>query len=258
MIVNTSHFVLKLAETEQERAAAQRLRYRVFVEEMGARPAFDGDAANREVDAFDPYFDHLLLIDTRIEDSENNVVGAYRMMRSETAAQGQGFYGAQEYDLGPIIRSERAAVELGRSCIDPAYRNGIALHLLWQGVADYVLRNRIELLFGVASFAGTDPHDYAQGLSYLHHNHLAPPSLRVRAREACCVGMDIVAAEDIDPLVAVRQIPALIKSYIRLGGWVGQGAYVDRDFNTIDVCLVLDQQRIPAKQRAQLLRGRAA
>lgn len=258
MIVNTSHFTLKLAESEQELAAAQRLRYRVFVEEMGARPAFDGGAANLESDAFDPYFDHLLLMDTRIEDADNNVVGAYRMMHSETAAQAQGFYGAQEYDLGPIIRSGRTAVELGRSCIDPAYRNGIALHLLWQGVAEYVLRNQIELLFGVASFSGTDPAVYADGLSYLHHRHLAPPELRVVAREEARVGMDMKQAEAVDRVAAVRQIPALIKSYIRLGGWVGEGAFVDRDFNTIDVCLVLDQQNIPAKQRAQLLQGLAA
>ncbi|WP_069298955.1 GNAT family N-acetyltransferase [Neptunicoccus sediminis] len=258
MIVNTSHFTLKLAESEQELAAAQRLRYRVFVQEMGARPAFDGEAANRESDAFDPYFDHLLLMDTRIPDTDNNVVGAYRMMRSETAAKAQGFYGAQEYDLGPIIRSGRSAVELGRSCIDPAYRNGIALHLLWQGVAEYVLRNRIELLFGVASFAGTDPTAYADGLSYLHHGHLAPPQLRVVARQSARVRMDMKQADAIDRVTAVRQIPALIKSYIRLGGWVGEGAYVDRDFNTIDVCLVLDQQNIPAKQRAQLLQGLAA
>ncbi|PLS23317.1 GNAT family N-acetyltransferase [Neptunicoccus cionae] len=258
MIVNTSQFTLKLAETEQELAAAQRLRYRVFVEEMGARPAFSGDTVNREADAFDPYFDHLLLIDTRIEDHDNNVVGAYRLMRSETAERGQGFYGAQEYDLGPIIRSGRPAVELGRSCIDPVYRNGIALHLLWQGVADYVIGNRIELLFGVASFVGTDPEVYKDGLSYLHHTHLAPPELRVTAKAQSRVKMNLKAATEIDRVAAVRQIPALIKSYIRLGGWVGEGAYVDRDFNTIDVCLVLDQQNIPAKQRAQLLQGRAA
>ncbi|MDR6263919.1 MULTISPECIES: GNAT family N-acyltransferase [Rhodobacterales] len=258
MILNKSHFTLKLAESEAELAAAQRLRYRVFVQELGARPAYGGAADHREIDAFDPYFDHLILKDTRICDDANNVIGAYRLMRSETAQTGPGFYGAGEYDLGAITRSGRPAVELGRSCVDAAYRNGIALHLLWQGVADYVLRNKIQLLFGVASFNGTDPKIYADGLSFLHHNHLAPKDLRVQARAGGSVPMALKPCEDIDRTVAVRQIPALIKSYIRLGGWVGEGAFIDWDFNTIDVCLVLDQANIPQKQRAQLAQGLAA
>lgn len=258
MILNNTHFTLKLAESEAELAAAQRLRYRVFVQELGARPSYGATAENREIDAFDPYFDHLILKDTRIADESINVIGAYRLMRSETAQSGPGFYGAREYDLDAITRSGRPAVELGRSCVDAAYRNGIALHLLWQGVADYVLRNGIELLFGVASFNGTDPQGYADGLSFLHHNHLAPKDLRVQARAAGRVPMTMKPLADINRAVAVRQIPSLIKSYIRLGGWVGEGAFIDRDFNTVDVCLVLDQANIPQKQRAQLAQGLAA
>lgn len=258
MILNNAHFTLKLAETESELAAAQRLRYRVFVQEMGARPAYVAGADNREMDVFDPYFDHLILQDTRIKDEANNVIGAYRLMGCEAAQTGPGFYGTGEYNLDAITRSGRPAVELGRSCVDTAYRNGSALHLLWQGVADYVLRNRIDLLFGLASFPGTDPQNYADGLSFLHHYHLAPKDLRVQARTDGRVPMNMKPRDAIDRKKAVRQIPSLIKSYIRLGGWVGEGAYIDRDFNTIDVCLVLDRANVPQRQRVQLAKGLAA
>lgn len=257
MILNRDHFTLKIAETEAELAAAQRLRYRVFVEEMGARPAYD-TAAGQEADAFDPYFDHLVLKDNRLTDDRENVVGVYRLMQGDTAAAGPGFYSAGEYDLTKISATGRPVVELGRSCVDARYRGGLALHLLWQGVADYVLKHDIELLFGVASFAGIDPDAYADALSFLHGNHLAPAPLRVTAKAAGAVSMERKSPDNIDRPKAVRQIPTLIKSYLRLGGFVGEGAYLDRDFNTLDVCVILDRALIPAKQLMQLDQGRAA
>lgn len=257
MILNRDHFILKIAETEAELAAAQRLRYRVFVEEMGARPAYD-TAAGQEADAFDPFFDHLVLKDSRIADDRENVVGVYRLMQGDTAAAGPGFYSAGEYDLSKISATGRRVVELGRSCVDARYRGGLALHLLWQGVADYVLKHDIELLFGVASFAGNAPEDYADALSFLHANHLAPAALRVSARAEGAVAMALKPVAEIDRPKAVRQIPTLIKSYLRLGGFVGEGAYLDRDFNTLDVCVILDRALIPAKQRMQLEQGLAA
>jgi putative hemolysin len=257
MILNRNHFVLKLADTDAELASAQRLRYRVFVEEMGARPAYD-TAAGQEADAFDPFFDHLVLKDNRIADDRENVIGVYRLMQGETAAAGPGFYSAAEYDLNNLLKTGRRVVELGRSCVDANYRGGLALHLLWQGVADYVMRNDIELLFGVASFAGVSPENYADGLSFLHYNHLAPEDLRVFAKEESCLSMALKMKDKIDRPKAVRQIPPLIKSYLRLGGFVGQGAYLDQDFNTIDVCVVLDRALIPDRQRLQLEQGLAA
>ena len=254
MILNRDHFILKIAETEAELAAAQRLRYRVFVEEMGARPAYDA-AAGHETDAFDPYFDHLVLQDSRIADERENVVGVYRLMQGDTSAAGPGFYSAGEYDLSKISASSRRVVELGRSCVDAAYRGGLALHLLWQGVADYVIKHDIELLFGVASFTGTNPQMYADALSFLHSNHLAPAPLRVSARAEGAVSMALKSVDEIDRPKAVRQIPTLIKSYLRLGGFIGDGAYLDRDFNTLDVCVILDRALIPERQRVQLEQG---
>ena len=246
MQIDVSRYQVKLADTEAEREGAQRLRYRVFVEEMGADATPEERAARREWDEFDPYFDHLVLLslDPAIADPLDRVVGVYRLMRDAAARAGRGFYGAGEYDLGPIESSGRESVELGRSCVAREHRGGPAMHLLWNGLASYVLERRIELLFGVASFHGTDPDPLAEALSFLHHEHLAPPDLRVRARPEHYLDMNRMPREAVDPARALQAIPSLIKAYLRLGGFVGDGAFVDRAFNTIDVCVVMDTTRM--------------
>ncbi|MBP7242037.1 GNAT family N-acyltransferase [Amaricoccus sp.] len=258
MRMDRAPYRVKLAETEDERLAAQRLRYRVFVEEMGAAASPEQRAARREWDAFDPFFDHLILIsDAPVADPLDRVVGVYRLMTRAAARAGRGFYGATEYDLGPIEASPRESVELGRTCVAPEHRGGPAMHLMWNALAEYVLARDIEILFGAASFAGTDPEPYAEALSFLHHRHLAPPELRVRARPARRIEMDRLAPEAIDAERAVRGIPPLIKAYLRLGGVVGDGAWRDDAFNTIDVCLVMDTARMKAQRRAFYERNRS-
>ncbi len=251
MRIDAGRFTVRLAETEEDVAAAQRLRYRVFVEEMGAKPA-PGDAElRRERDRFDPFFDHLLLIDNEnhAEDPLDRVAGVYRLLRGDVAAQGCGFYGEAEYDLAKIRQYPRPTVELGRSCVDIQYRGGAAMHLLWTGLGQYVADHDIEILFGVASFHGNDPAALALPLSYLHHNHLAPEDLRVRTRDEFFVPMDVIPVDQIKRTEAMKQIPALIKAYIRLGGFVGEGAYVDHEFNTVDVCLLMDTARMVDRYR---------
>tara|TARA_R110002096_G_scaffold74746_4_gene176945 strand:- start:7631 stop:8404 length:774 start_codon:yes stop_codon:yes gene_type:complete len=255
MQINSDNLAIKIAQTDTELQAAQRLRYRVFVQEMGAQATDTDHAAGLECDNFDPYFDHLILIDTTNLDPLNNVVGVYRLMRGDVAAKGIGFYGASEYDLTKLENSGRRVMELGRSCIDPAFRGGVALHLMWNGLAQYVQDHGIEILFGVASFHGNRVDDVAQALSLLHHNHLAPDDLRVVAQVSHHVDMNILALSDIDKLTAMQQMPPLIKAYLRLGGCVGQGAFVDQGFNTIDVCLVMDTQRMSAKHKAIYQKG---
>ncbi len=258
MKIDLGRYDVRLASSEVERMGAQRLRYRVFVEELGAEATPEQHAARREWDAFDPWFDHLILVDLAraIADPLDRVVGVYRLLRGEVAAEGPGFYGASEYDLGPIVGSGRPSVELGRSCVAPEHRSGVAMHLLWNGLGDYVLSRRIEILFGVASFAGTDPAPVAEALAHLHHQHLAPPELRVRARAEHFLDMNRMPPEAVDPLAALRAIPPLIKAYLRLGGKVGEGAFVDRAFNTIDVCVVMDTAQMAARHRQFYERGR--
>lgn len=247
-------FSVSLAASDEELHAAQRLRYAVFVEELGGGGAMVDHDRRLERDRFDPFFDHLILRDeTRPEDGQ--VVGAYRVMRSDQARAAGQFYSADEYDLGPLIASGRRLLELGRSCLHPEYRGGMAMYHLWSALAGYVADHGIEVLFGVASFHGTDPDRLAQPLSLLHHAHLAPPELRVRARPPGAAAMDRLPPETVDRKAAVLEVPALIKAYLRLGGVVGQGAYLDRAFNCLDVCLVLDVARIPESARAIYRRG---
>jgi L-ornithine Nalpha-acyltransferase len=260
MQIDLSRYRLKLAETDAERAAAQRLRYRVFVEEMGARASPAEHAARREWDCFDTAFDHLILtdLDRGVADPLDRVVGVYRLMRDAAARQRGGFYSASEYDLGPLLSAGRRTLELGRSCVAAEHRGGAAMHLLWSGLSEYVLARGIEVLFGVASLPGTDPAPFAEALAFLHHQHLAPPDLRARARPEGFVDMDLMPAGAIDAPRALRRIPPLIKAYLRLGGFVGEGAFVDRDFNTIDVFVVMDTARMTERYRGHYARSRIA
>ncbi|WP_306114556.1 MULTISPECIES: GNAT family N-acetyltransferase [unclassified Roseovarius] len=242
----TTGFQVKLASTDAELQAAQALRYRVFVEELGGDgPLVDHDA-RLERDRFDPHYDHLLLIDHA---RDGTVVGVYRLLRDDQAAAAGQFYSEGEYDLSVLKASGRKLMELGRSCLDAEYRGGTAMYHLWNGLAQYVAEHEIDILFGVASFHGVDPDALAQPLSLLHHRHLAPDDLRVRAREDHYQRLDLLPADRLDRRAAMLQVPALIKAYLRLGGYVGDGAYVDHAFNTTDVCLILDTSKLNEKQK---------
>lgn len=257
MIGGGAHFTLRLARDARDLAAAQRLRYRVFVQELGADgPGVDHDA-RLERDAFDDRFEHLLLIDTRRDASVlDDVVGVYRIMTDVRAGDGR-FYSEDEYDLSTLRASGRRLMELGRSCVDPDYRRGTALLHLWNGLAEQVTCRGIEIMFGAASFQGTDIGSLAQPLANLHHHHLAPEALRVRAVGPGAVGMDILPQSALDRKAAMLGTPALIKAYLRLGGFVGDGAWIDRAFKTTDVCLVMDTDRMSARHREFLSRKQA-
>lgn len=249
--VNSSDFDVRLARTDADLRAAQNLRYQVFVQELGGDGPQVDHAAELEQDAFDAHADHLLLEDLRT----GQIVGVYRLMLPDMAARAGRYYSADEYDLSALEASGKRLLELGRSCLHRDYRGGIAMHHLWQALADYVEAHDIDLLFGVASFHGTDIHALAAPLSLLHHRHLAPPEIRVRARDKSFQSMDLVKEAHLDRKAAMLQIPSLIKAYLRLGGGVGFGAYVDHAFNTTDVCLIMDTSRLSARQ-ARIYQGR--
>lgn len=245
-------FRVKLAASDADLRAAQQLRYQVFVKELGGDGPLVDHEAGLEQDRFDPFFDHLLLID---DEKDGAVVGVYRLLRGDQAERAGQFYSEDEYDLGPLKSSGRRLMELGRSCLAPEYRGGAAMFHLWNGLAQYVADHDIEILFGVASFHGTDPEPLAQPLSLLHHRHLAPEPLRVRANPAHYQRLDLLPEEALDRRAAMLQVPALIKAYLRLGGYVGDGAYVDHAFNTTDVCLVMDTTQLNAKQKSIYTKG---
>lgn len=244
-------YSLRLAEAPEDILGAQRLRYEVFVAELGGDGPLVDHEQRLERDSFDPHFDHLILVDNRRDPAGlDHVVGAYRVMPGERRAGPGRFYSEAEYDLDPLLASGRKLLELGRSCVHADHRGGTAMFHLWNGLAEYVLDRGIEILFGVASFHGTDVAELAGPLSYLHHHHLAPPDMRVRARAPGNQRMDLIPVEALDRRAAMAATPALIKAYLRLGGFVGEGAWIDHDFNTTDVCLVMDTGQMSARHLA--------
>lgn len=243
---------VRLARSPEEVDAAQALRYRVFYEEMTAAPSPEMAARARDFDGFDAYCDHLLVIDHERGAGADRVVGTYRLLRRSVADAHGGFYSATEYDIRAITAQPGELLELGRSCVDAAYRNRATMTLLWRGNAAYVLHYDIPLMFGCASFPGADPADHAHPLSYLHHYHLAPAALRPRARAEHYVGMDLIPKEAVDAKAALKAVPPLIKGYLRLNGFVGDGAVIDRQWGSVDVSIVVKTDLVTRRYRERL------
>ena len=247
---------VRLAETEADVDAAQALRYRIFYQEMAATPSAEIEAARRDFDAFDSFCDHLLAIDHQRGEGPPTVVGTYRLIRREEAERKGGFYTAGEYDIAKLLAYPGEILELGRSCVDAAYRNRPTMQMLWRGISAYVAHYDIELMFGCGSLPGTDVKKHAETLSYLYQYHLAPPALRPRALDRLYVDMNLIKSPkmgphetlvSMPPLVTPASVPPLIKGYLRLGGFVGDGAVIDEQFDTIDVCVIVKTDLITGK-----------
>lgn len=237
---------VRLARTARDVRRAQRLRYKVFYEEMSAVPDAAARIARRDMDSFDTICEHILVLDHDagkmvLGRRKPKVVGTYRLLRQEVAERHGGFYTQGEFDVSNVIAAHPGLrfLELGRSCVLKPYRNKRTVELLWHGVWTYILRNKIDVMFGCASLEGTSPDELALPLSFLHHNALAPEEWRARAIDARHVPMDRMAKADISPKAALQALPPLIKGYLRLGGFVGDGAVVDRQFGTTDVLIIL-------------------
>jgi putative hemolysin len=252
---------VRLAETESEVEAAQRLRYHVFYEEMSAIPSPDMRAQRRDFDQFDQYCDHILVIDRSQHDDDGQpaVVGTYRMMRDADAARAGGFYTSGEYDIAPMLAELGAhanVAELGRSCILKAYRSrSSTMQLLWRGVMVYNVRFSVDLMFGCASLQGTNPHALALPLSYLHHFHAMPGGMRVRAKSELYVDMNLMPKDAIDPKAALHALPPMIKGYLRAGCSIGNGAVIDRQFDTTDVFIYFPLSKMDARYRSRFTRS---
>ena len=238
---------VRIATTGAEIDAAQALRYRVFYDEMGAHPDAAAAASRRDIDRYDAVADHLLVVDHAIGEGSQSVVGTYRLIRTEAASRVGGFYSADEYDLSAILAFPGRVMELGRSCVDVQYRNRAAMQLLWRGIAAYISKHDVALMFGCASLHGTDPDALATELTYLHSHHLAPIEVRPRAVASRYVEMQRMDPATLVPMRALAALPPLIKGYLRLGGFVGDGAVIDTQFNTVDVAIVVKTDLLTEK-----------
>lgn len=238
---------VRLASTPQEIEAAQRLRYEVFYREFGAHPSPEMEQSGLDRDYFDAFTDHLIVIDPSSINHNCGVVGTYRLLRDEGAKRAGRFYTSDEYDISPLIQSSSNMLEMGRSCVLEPYRTMPVLQLLWSGIARYISEHQIDLMFGCASLHGTDPQALKSELSLLYHNHLAPEELRPHALPNRYVDMNILPRDQIDARRVFMKLPPLVKGYIRAGAMVGDGAVVDEQFNTVDVCVIMPTYMITDK-----------
>lgn len=238
---------VRLARDAAEIDAVQALRYRVFYEEMGAHADAATAASRRDRDDFDAVADHLLVLDHDKGDGAEAVVATYRLIRRAAAAKLGRWYSAAEYDISRILAMEGEVLECGRSCVDAAYRTRGTLQLLWSGIAAYVFKNRVAILFGCASLPGTDLDALADQLTYLASKHMAPEAIRPRALPDRYVEMMRKDPATVDAKRTLVGLPPLIKGYLRLGGFVGEGAVIDPQFNTTDVAVMVKTDLITEK-----------
>jgi len=238
---------VRLASSPAELDAVQALRFAVFYEELGAVPDAATIAARRDCDAFDEVADHLLVVDHDLGEGAESVVGTYRLIRQSAAQKAGRFYSAGEYDISMLESFSGQKLELGRSCTHAAYRNRAVLQLLWRGIAAYVFHYGIDLMFGCASLSGTDPDALAEELTYLAAHHMAPAHIRPRALPARYVSMLRTDPAALDAKQALLRLPPLIKGYLRLGGFVGEGAVIDSQFNTTDIAVVVQTDLVTEK-----------
>jgi L-ornithine Nalpha-acyltransferase len=247
---------IRLAQTKEEVVLAQRLRYRVFYEGMGAIPDPVVAATGIDFDRFDDYCDHLLVIDKKKQNEGHDyVVGTYRLLRRSVARLHDGFYSASEFDLSALQNYEGEIVELGRSCVDPDYRGKAVMQLLWRGIAEYVMEFKIGLMFGCASFPGTDTKAMASALSYLAHYNAAPSEWAPRALDERFEKMKLLKKKQLDTKQALREMPPLIKGYLRVGGVIGKGCVIDHQFNSIDVCMLVETGNVTGRYQRHYLEG---
>ena len=232
---------VRLARNEAEIGAAQEVRFKVFVEELGAR--ISPHAGARDIDRFDAFCDHLVVFDTS---ASRRIVGTYRLLRQDVARANDGFYSAGEFDIDALVDRHpgRRFLELGRSCVLPEYRTRRTVELLWQGIWAYARRHDVDVMVGCASFPGIAPAAHAQALSFLAQNAVAADEWRIGALRSRAYAMDLMPSEAIDAREALAEMPPLIKGYLRLGARFGDECVIDVEFGTTDVFVVLPVEAI--------------
>lgn len=248
---------VRLARSRGDLRRAQKLRYEVFYEEMDAIPDARTMISRRDADPYDAICDHLLVVDhgnplpgKRPWKRRPRVVGTYRLLRQDVAERASGFYTQGEYDIAPLLAEkgeDYSFLELGRSCVLKPYRNRRTVELLWHGLWAYIREHGFDVMIGCASFPGIDPKRHALPLSFLHHHARAPEAWRVRAHDRLHVDMDLIPSEAIDAKAALKAMPPLIKGYLRLGAFFGDGAVIDRQFGTTDVLVILPVEAIDSR-----------
>ena len=233
-------FVVSMARTEADVREAQRLRYKVFAEEMGAR--LSCAEAGVDKDMYDPFCDHLLVRDA----DTSEVVGTYRILTPEQAKKIGGYYSENEFDLTRLGHLRERMVEVGRSCVHPDYRSGGVITLLWSGLAEYMLKNKYDYMIGCASISMADGgHNAASIYNKVRVDCMSPIEWRVFPR--CALPLEALDNH------AESFLPPLVKGYLRLGAYVCGDPAWDPDFNTADLLVLLPMARLNSRYAKHFL-----
>ncbi|MHA1539690.1 MAG: GNAT family N-acetyltransferase [Alphaproteobacteria bacterium] len=251
--LDTENLKMRFAQTDEEIRACQALRYRVFYEEMTAKPTDEMARLRLDFDDLDPHCDHMMVIDQDRGEGTDGVVGTYRLVRRHAAEAHGSFYTQSEFNIDKIIAYDGELLELGRSCVDKEYRTQAILNRLWKGIGLYVKHYDVKFLFGCVSFPIADPKVHADSLSYLYQNSLAPESYRPHALKERYVDMNMKDVSNLKTISIIRGFPPLVKGYMRIGGLFGDGAIVDEQFDTVDVCIVVKPDEITGKYAEHFL-----
>ncbi|HPF46244.1 MAG TPA: GNAT family N-acyltransferase [Emcibacteraceae bacterium] len=256
IVITSGDIEVRLACTNEEIEAGQKLRYQVFFKEMGAKPSDVVRKQERDFDDFDDICDHLLAFDNS-KSGPDRVIATYRLLREEIIEKKEDFYSYNEFDLSGLYNSyfrnlmgDRQLLELGRSCVKEEYRTNAVMHLMWKFIARYIDKHKIAYLFGCASLQGTDQEKLKLPLSYLYNNHKTPIEYNIPAREELAQKMNYFVEGDYSNKEALRALAPLVKGYLRLGCYIGDGAVIDEQFGTTDVFILLPIDRLESRYLA--------
>ena len=247
MAIKVRDYEVRLTRNKEERRQVRQLRYSVFIEEEGAAASEEQKNLREEYDSYDRFAEYMAVF------YKGNIVGTYRIIDRSAAEKMNGFYTETEFNISKIKKVSGNIGEMSRACVEKSYReNALVMRLLWAGLAEYVVRRKIKVLFGVASFVGTKPVNSAQAISYLYYNHLTPIGLRATVLSENfddsvnpkMSKMNILPRAFIDEGDARRQMTPLIKGYLRLGATFGKGVFIDAQFNSYDVFVTLQTRNI--------------
>lgn len=224
-------YTVALARSEEEVREAQRLRYKVFVEELGAH--VKTRLPGHDIDHFDPFCEHLIVRESHAD----RIVGTYRILSPDAARRVGSYYSESEFYINRLQNLRSRMVEVGRSCIHPDHRSGAVITLLWAGLAEYMVSNNYEYLMGCASIGMADGgHNAANLFAQLDLAHMAPAEYRSFPLH----GLPFERLANGQPVL----VPPLIKGYLRVGAWVCSEPAWDPDFNTADLLLLLPMSRM--------------
>ena len=256
MAIKVRVYVVRLTRNKDERRQVRQLRYDVFVEEEGASATDEQKNLREEYDDYDRYAEYMAVF------HNGKIVGTYRIIDRNNAEKMGGFYTESEFNITKIKNAKGNIAEMSRACVSREYRdNALVMRMLWAGLGEYVVRRKIAILFGVASWVGSKPADAAQAISYLYYNHLSPLGLRATVlSEKFAPGvnpklsrMNILPRDFVDESDARRQMTPLIKGYLRLGATFGKGVFIDKPFNTYDVFVMVQTKKINSAYQKHFL-----